>query len=305
MIEGQEGVSWEQWLALARACEESGIEALFRSDHYESVFGFEERAALDAWSTVAALAAATERVRLGTLVSPVTFRRAGEPAKVVATVDNISGGRVEVGLGAGWNESEHEHFGFPFPDLSERMDELERQLEHVTRQWTERSPRPVQQPRPPLILGGHARPRGCRLAARYADEYNSTFSTPDECAERRTRVVAACEEAGREPIPFSLMTVCVVGRDPEEVVERIRRQSAVTGRDQDPAAALAQENKLIGTVDEVVARLRVYADAGVERVYLQHLDHTDVEMVRLIGAEIVPSVAGFVVSAGDAGPEGG
>ena len=293
MIEGQEGVSWEQWLALARACEESGIEALFRSDHYESVFGFEERAALDAWSTVAALAAATERVRLGTLVSPVTFRRAGELAKVVATVDNISGGRVEVGLGAGWNESEHEHFGFPFPDLAERMDELERQLEHVTRQWTERSPRPVQQPRPPLILGGHARPRGCRLAARYADEYNSTFSTPDECAERRARVVAACEEAGREPIPFSLMTVCVVGRDPEEVVERIRGQSAVTGRDQDPAAALAQENKLIGTVDEVVARLRVYADAGVERVYLQHLDHTDVEMVRLIGAEIVPSVAGW------------
>ena len=225
MIEGQEGVSWEQWLALAHACEEAGIEALFRSDHYESVFGFEERPALDAWSTVAALAAATERVRLGTLVSPVTFRRAGELAKVVATVDNISGGRVELGLGAGWNESEHEHFGFPFPDLSERMDELERQLEHVTRQWAERSPKPVQQ-RPPLILGGHARPRGVRLAARYADEYNSTFSAPAECAERRARVAAACEEAGREPIPFSLMTVCVVGSDPGEVVERIRRQSS-------------------------------------------------------------------------------
>ena len=102
-----------------------------------------------------------------------------------------------------------------------------------------------------------------------------------------------CEEAGREPIPFSLMTVCVVGRDPGEVVERIHRQSAVTGRDEDPAAALAQENKLIGTVDEVVARLRAYADAGVERVYLQHLDHTDLEMVRLIGAEIVPSVASW------------
>jgi alkanesulfonate monooxygenase SsuD/methylene tetrahydromethanopterin reductase-like flavin-dependent oxidoreductase (luciferase family) len=291
MIEGQEEVSWEQWLALAHACEEARIEALFRSDHYESVFGFEERAALDAWSTLAALAAATERVRLGTLVSPVTFRHAGELAKVVATVDNISGGRVELGLGAGWNESEHEHFGFPFPDLSERMDELERQLEHVTRQWAERPPKPVQQPRPPLILGGHARPRGVRLAARYADEYNSAFATPAECAGRRARVVAACEEAGREPIPFSLMTVCVVGRDPDEVVERIRRQSAVTGRDEDPVAALAQENKLIGTVDEVVARLHAYADAGVERVYLQHLDHTDLEMVRLIGSEIVTSVA--------------
>jgi alkanesulfonate monooxygenase SsuD/methylene tetrahydromethanopterin reductase-like flavin-dependent oxidoreductase (luciferase family) len=291
MIEGQEGVSWEQWLALARACEESGIEALFRSDHYESVFGFEERAALDAWSTVAALAAATERIRLGTLVSPVTFRRAGELAKVVATVDNISGGRVEVGLGAGWNESEHEHFGFPFPDLSERMDELERQLEQVTRQWAERSPRPVQQPRAPRIIGGPAGPRGWRLAAHFADADNTTFATPAECAERRARVVAACEALGREPLRFSLMTVGLVGRNSAEVVERIRRRSAITGQDDDPATVLAQEHKLVGTVDEVAARLEAYAHAGVERAYLQHLDHRDLDMVELIGRELVPSVA--------------
>ncbi len=290
MIEGQEGVSWQQWLALARACEESGIEALFRSDHYQSVFDDQDRAALDAWATISALAAVTERVRLGTLVSPVTFRRAGEIAKLVATVDHVSGGRVELGLGAGWNEREHEAFGFPFPDLRERMDELERQLEHVTRQWAEHSPPPVQQPRPPLILGGRAGPRSARLAARYADEYNTTFATPAECAERRARVAAACEQAGREPIAFSLMTVCVAGRDPEEVVERIRRRSAVARGDDDPATLLAEENKLVGTVDEVVARLARYADAGVERVYLQHLDHADVEMVRLIGQEVVPAL---------------
>jgi len=290
MFEGQEGVSWTQWLALARACEESGIEALFRSDHYQSVFDDPDRAALDAWATLAALAAVTKRVRLGTLVSPVTFRRVGEIAKVVASVDHVSGGRVELGLGAGWNEREHEAFGFPFPDLRERMDELERQLEHVTRQWAERSPRPVQQPRPPLILGGRAGPRSARLAARYADEYNTTFATPEECAERRSLVAAACERAGREPIPFSLMTVCVVGRDPQEVIERIRRRSAVTGGDDDAVALLAAENKLVGTVEEVVARLGRYAAAGVERVYLQHLDHADVEMVRLIGEELAPEL---------------
>ena len=128
MIEGQEGVSWGHWLALARACEESGIESLFRSDHYQSVFQDPTRIALDAWATISALAAVTERLRLGTLVSPVTFRRAGELAKVVATADHVSGGRVELGLGAGWNEREHEAFGFPFPDLPERMGELEQQL---------------------------------------------------------------------------------------------------------------------------------------------------------------------------------
>ena len=117
MIEGQEDVSWDEWLALARTCEESGLEGLFRSDHYQSVMGGRERAALDAWATISALAAVTERIRLGTLVSPVTFRQAGEIAKVVATADHISGGRVELGLGAGWNEGEHEAYGFTFPSL--------------------------------------------------------------------------------------------------------------------------------------------------------------------------------------------
>jgi alkanesulfonate monooxygenase SsuD/methylene tetrahydromethanopterin reductase-like flavin-dependent oxidoreductase (luciferase family) len=289
MIEGQEGVSWDQWLALAAACEESGIEALFRSDHYQSVFDDPERPALDAWATISALAVVTERLRLGTLVSPVTFRRAGELAKVVATADHVSGGRVELGLGAGWNEREHEAFGFPFPDLRERMDELERQLEHVTRQWAERSPRPVQQPRPPLILGGRAGPRGVRVAVRYADEYNTTFASVDDCAERKERVDAACREAGRDPLVFSLMTGCVVGRDRAEVERRAARVAERTGMD--VADFLASDRTITGTVDEVLERLGQYARVGVERIYLQHLAHEDVEMVRLIGAEVVPSVA--------------
>jgi F420-dependent oxidoreductase-like protein len=307
MIEGQEGVSWEQWVALARACEEGGLEGLFRSDHYQSVFDIRGRGSLDAWATLAGLAAVTERIRLGTMVSPPTFRRPSVLARMVATADHISGGRIELGLGAGWNAREHEAYGFPFPDLGERMEILEEQLEIVHWQWTEEElsfegrhyrlercraePKPLQQPHPPLILGGAAGPRAARLAAQWADEYNTTFATAEECRERRARIVNACEQAGREPITFSLMTVCVVGRDPREVLDRARRRLEVSGRDDDPIVLLGQEDKLVGTVDEVVARLKEYERSGVERVFLQHLDHADLEMVGLIGKELVPALA--------------
>jgi alkanesulfonate monooxygenase SsuD/methylene tetrahydromethanopterin reductase-like flavin-dependent oxidoreductase (luciferase family) len=288
MIEGQEGVSWEEWLLLARVCEESGIEGLFRSDHYRSVMGEDERDALDAWATIAALAAVTDRIRLGTLVSPVTFRHAAEIAKVVATADHVSGGRVELGLGAGWNEREHEAYGFPFPGLGERMDRLERQLSHVLRQWAERSPTPIQSPHPPLIMGGRAGPRSCRLAARFADEYNTVFASVEECKERRDRVAEACRTAGREPIRFSLMTGCVVGQDRSELEGRARNVARRTGRD--AADFLGSDQTITGTVDEVVERLREYERVGVERVYLQHLDHADLDMVRVIGSDVAPSV---------------
>jgi F420-dependent oxidoreductase-like protein len=306
MIEGQEGVSWEEWVALARACEDGGLEGLFRSDHYRSVFDVSGRGSLDAWATLCGLAALTGRIRLGTMVSPATFRGPSLLARMVATADHVSGGRVELGLGAGWNVAEHEAYGFPFPELGERMELLEEQLEIVHRQWTEEEfsfhgrhyrlercraePKPLQRPHPPLIVGGAAGPRAARLAARWADEYNTTFATVEQCRERRARIAAACEQAGREPIVFSLMIPCVVGREPGEVLERARRRLAATGRDGDPAALLAREDAVVGTVDEVVARLRDYERAGVERVFLQHLDHADVEMVGLLAAEVVPSL---------------
>jgi alkanesulfonate monooxygenase SsuD/methylene tetrahydromethanopterin reductase-like flavin-dependent oxidoreductase (luciferase family) len=288
MIEGQEGVSWDEWVALAQACEESGLEGLFRSDHYLSVMGARERQSLDAWATLAGLAAITERIRFGTLVSPVTFRHAAEIAKVVATVDHLSNGRVELGLGAGWNEDEHVAYGFPFPDLGARMNLLEEQLEHITRQWAELSPEPVQRPHPPLIIGGAAGPRSCRLAARFADEYNTVFASVAECAERHDRVVAACRAAGREPIVFSLMTGCVIGLDRAELDERAANVASRTGRD--ATEFLASDQTITGTVEEVAERLRDYERVGVGRVYLQHLDHSDVEMARLVGAEVVPSL---------------
>jgi alkanesulfonate monooxygenase SsuD/methylene tetrahydromethanopterin reductase-like flavin-dependent oxidoreductase (luciferase family) len=292
MIEGQEDVSWEQWLALADACERGGLEGLFRSDHYLSVFGREERTSLDAWATLAALAARTERIRLGTLVSPVTFRHPSVLAKNVVTVDHVSGGRVELGLGAGWNEQEHAAFGLPFPDVATRMELLQEQLEVITRQWVERNPSPVQKPRPPLILGGHAGRRSLGLAVRFADEYNIIFVTPEECRGVRGRLDAACEQAGREPLRLSLMTACVVGADRAELLDRVRQRLEVTGDDADPEAYLRERaaGTLAGLADEVVEQLHVYEEAGVERVFLQHLAHEDVEMVALLGAEVVPSM---------------
>jgi alkanesulfonate monooxygenase SsuD/methylene tetrahydromethanopterin reductase-like flavin-dependent oxidoreductase (luciferase family) len=292
MIEGQEGVEWEHWLALAHACERSGLEGLFRSDHYLSGFAPDELGTLDAWATLAALAARTARIRLGTLVSPVTFRHPAVLAKNALTVDHVSGGRVEVGLGAGWNETEHEAFGFDFPDVGTRMTMLEEQLEVVTRQWGEMRPQPVQQPRPPLIVGGAAGPRSLDLAVRFADEYNTTFASPAECAERRARLDRSCERRGREPgtIAFSLMTFGFVGADASDVESRRRRIADRLGRSPEEVPR-RKESALAGTVDEVAARLSEYEAAGVERVMLQHLDHEDVAMVDLLGAELAPAVA--------------
>ena len=187
MIEGQEGVTWEQWVALAGACEEHGIGTLFRSDHYLNLDGqHPERGALDAWGTICGLSAVTSTLRLGTLVSPATFRHPSLLAKLVVTADHISGGRVELGLGAGWHEREHGAFGFPFPPTATRMAVLEEQLQVVLGSWTEEDasfsgehyeldelnaqPKPVQRPHPPLIVGGTAGPRSAALAARYAQE---------------------------------------------------------------------------------------------------------------------------------------
>ncbi len=285
MIEGQEGVTWEHWLALAQACEQHGIEALFRSDHYLSPTD-PARPALDAWAVLPALAARTERIELGTLVSPVTFRPAAVLANVSATANEISGGRVTLGMGTGWMEAEHERFGFPFPPMAERLALFREQIEAVQGFWDGRR-------RPRLVVGGSGLSGTIDPAARFADEYNTVMAPPEECAARREKLARACEREGREPIPFSLMTACAIGRDEAEARERIRRRLVRAGQEIDPDEYRATRGgaAILGTLEQAAERLRDYERAGVERVMLQHLDHTDIDMVELIGRELVPAVA--------------
>jgi F420-dependent oxidoreductase-like protein len=307
MIEGQEGVTWPQWVALARACEQHGIPSLFRSDHYMNLDGqHPERGSLDAWGTLCGLAAETTSLRLGTMVSPATFRHPSMLAKIVTTADHISGGRIDLGLGAGWHEREHEAYGFPFASTRERMDVLEEQLQIVLGNWGDEpftfegahytlrdldaQPKPIQRPHPPLIIGGSGGARSAAFAARFADEYNTPFATVDDVRTRRAAVLAACERAGREPIPFSIMTGVIVGRDDAELRERVGRLAALLGQSADQLLSEAPPAWIIATLDEATERLLALSDAGVSRVMCQQLLHDDLDAVALLGSELAPRV---------------
>ena len=254
MIEGQEGVTWDDWVRLARLAEQHGLEGLFRSDHYTAIIR-PDADAHDAWATLAGLAAITERIRLGTLVSPATFRHPSVLARMAVTVDHISGGRVEVGMGSGWYEREHEAHGFPFLDGEAAVRAL-RRAGRGRRPLVDRgalrprgprvhAPRaagaaaPVQQPHPPLVLGGTVKPRFAALAARYATEVNTLGAPNDELRERKAALDRACAEAGRDPatLGYSVMTACFVGETRAEVVERVGASSAIRGGDADPESA--------------------------------------------------------------------
>jgi F420-dependent oxidoreductase-like protein len=308
MIEGQEGVTWPQWQALARACEQHGIKTLFRSDHYINLDGqHPQRGSLDALATVIALAAQTTGLRLGTMVSPATFRHPSELAKLITTADHVSGGRVELGLGAGWHEREHAAYGFPYPELRQRMEILGEQLQIVLGNWSEgefsfsgshyrleqldAQPKPVQRPHPPLLMGGRAGPLAARLAASYADEYNTAFASPAAVRERHARIAAACEAAGREPIRFSVMGPVIAGSDQAELRARVTRSAQFRGLDPDTLLNDPPEGFIVGTLEQVAERLREYHDAGAFRVLCQHQPHDDLEFVELLGRELTPLVA--------------
>jgi alkanesulfonate monooxygenase SsuD/methylene tetrahydromethanopterin reductase-like flavin-dependent oxidoreductase (luciferase family) len=307
MIEGQEDVGWEQWRAIAAACEEHGIPALFRSDHYLPLGAVTERQVLDAWGTICALAAITSTVRLGTLVSPATFRHPSVLAKLAVTADHVSGGRIDLGLGAGWNDPEHTAFGFPFADVGTRVSVFAEQVqivrgltdagpfelagEHYRVGPVDALPKPVQA-RLPIIVGGNAAPRSTAVAARFADEYNTPFPTPEDVAVRREAVVRAWSDAGRDDARFSVMTGLLVGRDEAELLDRAGRladkqasgHSAREELDALPASWIA------GTVDVAVARLRELADLGVDRVMCQLLLHDDLDQIALIGGELTAAL---------------
>ena len=300
MIEGQEGVTWPQWRALAAACEEHGIPSLFRSDHYQNLDGrHPERGSLDAWGTIIALSALTTELRLGTMVTPTSFRHPSVLAKLVVTADHVSDGRIDIGLGAGWHQREHDAYGFPFLAAAERVDVLEEQLQILMGHWGQdefsftgehyalvglnAQPKPVQRPRPPLIMGGNAGPRSSALAARFADEYNTPFPSLEHIQRRKAAIDQACERAGREPIPFSIMAGAILGADAGEVEQRARRVAEATG--QDPGALLRDPPPgwIVGTLEQAAEQLAPIREAGVSRVMCNQYVEPEVEQVARIG----------------------
>jgi alkanesulfonate monooxygenase SsuD/methylene tetrahydromethanopterin reductase-like flavin-dependent oxidoreductase (luciferase family) len=320
MIEAQQGLTYEDQLAIARRAETAGFEAMFRSDHYASFPGDSNQVTTDAWAVLAGLARETSSIRLGALVSPVTFRHPGNFVKVVTTVDHMSGGRIEVGVGAGWNDEDHLPHGLAFPPIDERADLMEDQLALLHGLWEEPEgwdfdghqvtvrggkliPGPVQREdrpvgrngrrRPWILTGGGGSPRGYRIAARWADEFNVTSSSPDDVRRKEAQLDDACRAIGRDPASLvrSAMVGALVGRDEAELGRRADALLAGFGDRQSNGAAWLKERRsrwILGTPDEARATARAFGEAGVERLMLQDfvprdLDHIDELAEALIG----------------------
>jgi F420-dependent oxidoreductase-like protein len=308
MTEPQQGLSYDEILAVTLTAERSGLEAFFRSDHYASFPGASGQPTTDAWATLAGLARETSTIRLGALVSPVTFRIPGSLAKVVQTVDEMSGGRIEAGFGAGWNEDEHAQLGIPFPPLGERYDMLAEELAILHGLWTQDdgwtyegdhwqvrgSKRHGEVARdgrrhPHIILGGKGMPRMAALVARYADEFNLNSASPDDAVAAYARVREACREVGRDPdeIVYSAMTGVLVAETDGELRERVADLLTTLGQPgTDGDAWLAERRKrwIMGTPDEALERVAALERNGTQRVMLQDFVPRDLDHVRLMGS---------------------
>ena len=313
MIEPQQGLTYDDQLAIVRRAESLGFESFFRSDHYQSFPGPEGEPTTDAWAVLAGLARETTTITLGTLVSPITFRHFGNLVKVVTTVDEMSGGRVEFGLGAGWNEPEHRQLGLPFPEIKDRADMLEEQFAVFHGLWGEQDgwsfegkhvriedasfhPKPVARAgrpvgpngsaRPRLLAGGEGAPRSLRIAARYADEFNLSSSSPEIAVEKFAALRAACEAIGRDPATMgrSVMAGILIGRDDAELARRKSALLTAFGNESDGDAwfAAREPRWILGTPDQARAMVQRFADAGAERIMLQTFIPRDLEMIDLM-----------------------
>ena len=300
--EPQQGATYDDLLAVAQEAETLGYGAFFRSDHYLTMGGDGLPGPSDAWVTLAGLARDTSTIRLGTMMTSATFRHPGPLAISVANVDQMSGGRVELGIGAGWFTQEHTAYGIPFPDTRERFDRFEEQLAIVTGLWATPEgetfsyagthyqlsdspalPKPTQA-KPPVLIGGLGKKRTPELAAAYADEFNLPFVDLDTTKAQFARVREACERADRDPstMRWSNALVVCIGADEAEV----ERRAAAIGREKDEL----RENGVAGTPDEAIEKIRAYGDLGAERVYLQFLDLADLDHLRLVAREVMPHV---------------
>jgi F420-dependent oxidoreductase-like protein len=299
MIEPQQGLTYEEQAAIAQRVEAAGFEALFRSDHYQSFPGPAGLRTTDAWTVLAGLARETSRIHLGALVSPVTFRLPGHIAKVAMTVDEMSGGRVELGLGTGWNEDEHRQYGFPFPPIEDRADMLEEQLEIVAglfhgpdgwsfrgRHYTVDGALFREKPaagHPRILVGGRGTPRSTRIAARFADEFNITSTDPEKIREVYGWLDGACRDQGRDPgsVTRSAMVGVLVGGDEAEVERRVGDLLRQIGRSDGDRSWFEgrRPHWVAGTASEARAALGRLEAVGVERVMLQSLIPRDLDMI--------------------------
>ena len=304
-VEPQQGATYADQLAVARAAEALGFSAFFRSDHYLAMNGDGLPGPTDSWLTLAAIARETSTIRLGTMVTSATFRFPGPLAISVAQADEMSGGRAELGIGAGWFEAEHLAYAIPFPPLGERFDRLTEQLHIITGLWrtpvgekfnysgthytvvdSPALPKPVQRPQPPIIIGGEGAKRTPALAAAFAAEFNVPFAPLEVVKTQYERVGAALADAGRsaDSLTYSAAFVVCAGRDDAEVA----RRAAAIGRDVDELRA---NSPMAGTRAEIVDKFAPFAEIGVQRVYLQLLDMSDLAHLELFATEVVPELA--------------
>jgi F420-dependent oxidoreductase-like protein len=303
-VEPQQGATYADQLAVARAAESAGYSAFFRSDHYLAMAGDGMPGPTDSWVTLGGIARETKTIRLGTMVTSATFRHPGVLAISVAQVDEMSGGRVDFGIGAGWFEAEHEAYAIPFPPLGERFDRLGEQLDVITGLWATPAgetfdyagkhysvtnspalPKPAQSPYPPIIIGGGGPKRTPALTAKYASEFNIPFVDVDTLKAQYGRVAAAVADAGRSPdsLTYSAAFVVCAGRDDAEVAKR----AAAIGREVDELRA---SSPVVGTPAEIADKLAAYTEAGVQRVYLQLLDMSDLDHVDFFAGEVIPQL---------------
>jgi len=307
MIEGQEGLTWARWQALARAVEDAGLDHLFRSDHLTGLFGDATRPSLETWASLAWLASGTTRIRFGPMVCPLTFYHPALLAKRAAAVAELSGGRLDLGIGAGWHDGEHRMYGVPFPPLRERMDRLECGARVITALW-QGQPVTLEQPyyplreaesyplppggRVPLVIGGRGERRTLRIVAAHADEWNVTRVSPDEYAAKCRVLEEHCRAVGRDPVTIarSLMVPIIIGRTPGEVSARLARTLRIFPRLPEDAAGWRAASFLFGTPADIVKDLRRWRDLGIGRVMLQMLDQEDLDAIALVGREVKPAV---------------
>ena len=312
MIEGQENLTWDRWHRLAERTEALGFESLWRSDHFTPLVSDDTAEVLEAWISFATLADRTSKLRFGPMVTPITFRHPAVLAKMAASIDQLSNGRLELGLGAGWHDGEHKAFGLPYPNMAERFERLEESLQLTIATWTQDNvtfegkhyrlenitsyPKPVQRPHPPLIIGGNGKRRTLPLAAKYGNEWNGGSQSPEEYKERRELLRGMCEGFGRDPdtVRCSLMLTLLIGRDDAQLKSRIEKHAEIMSKNPQMADAtpesLAETGWAIGTPSQIVEKLQQFEEAGAERFMLQIYDYDDMDQLETLAADVMPHI---------------